>query len=326
MNFKNELEQRCYEIARDAIGSGISIEHNKTIKIESALFPEVASFKGPPAKEVDILVAEILEKPRVALLVSCKMLTRKAEPAHVQEWCSVVQTMNKYADGTQYIGLVLSPTGFTAGCEAWATSHNIGILPPLKGRRLAFNEETVLRMFGRVVKALRTRVQCRFDDLAAPPAFFDFVFRIVADFEGHQEVATSSRYFMSPRAWSSSFGEMYSSIGGRKVQDLLVVRGASAIRLSGDLALQFSGNRVDFGPDLSLLQGDAAEATCRKNIEMDPCTLEFVKSIVIDKTISSAGDFGGYLEFGLDQRFNLGLHPSGFHLFSTETPIEQHRL
>jgi hypothetical protein len=40
----------------------------------------------------------------------------------------------------------------------------------------------------------------------------------------------------------------------------------------------------------------------------------------------SAGDFGNYLEVGLDQRFNLGLHEAGFHLFSTESPIEDHRL
>jgi len=326
VNFKNELERKCFETAGKALGGGINIEHNKTIKIESALFPEVASFKGPPAKEIDVLVAEVLAKPRVALLVSCKLLTRKAEPAHVQEWCAVVQTMNKYADGTQYFGLVVSPTGFTSGCEAWATSHNVGILPPLKGRRLAFNEETVLRMFERVLSAMRTRVQFRFDDLTAPPAFFDFVFRIVADFEGHQEAATSSRYFISPGAWMSSFGEMYSSIGGRKVQDLLALSGATIMHLSGDFALRFAGNRVDFGPDLTTLQGQTAEATCRKNIEMDSCTLDFIRSIAVGKAISSAGDFGEYLEFGLDQRFNLGLHPSGFHLFSTETPIDQHRL
>lgn len=187
MTFKNELERRCFEIAKSALGSGVTIEHNKTVQIESALFPEVASFKGPPAKEIDVLVAELLDQPKVVLLVSCKLLSRRAEPAHVQEWCAVVQTMNKYSHATLHFGIVLSPTGFTSGCEAWATSHNVGIVPPLKGRRLAFNEDTVLRMFDRVLRALRARVRLQVDDLRLAPAFFDFVYRMVADFEGHQD-------------------------------------------------------------------------------------------------------------------------------------------
>jgi hypothetical protein len=28
----------------------------------------------------------------------------------------------------------------------------------------------------------------------------------------------------------------------------------------------------------------------------------------------------------LEQRYNLGLHEAGFHLISTESPIEDHRL
>ena len=46
MNFKNELERRCFELAKRVLGGQVTIEHNKTIQIESALFPEVASFKG----------------------------------------------------------------------------------------------------------------------------------------------------------------------------------------------------------------------------------------------------------------------------------------
>jgi hypothetical protein len=175
MNFKNELERKAFEIAQRALGTGVAIEHNKTIQIESALFPEVASFKGPPKKEIDVLAAELLSSPRLVLLVSCKLLTRRAEPAHVKEWCSVVQTMNRYADGSTYFGLVLSPTGFTSGCEAWATSHNIGLVPPLKGRILDFDESTVLRMFERSLTGLRARVALNFDDLKTAPSFFDFV-------------------------------------------------------------------------------------------------------------------------------------------------------
>lgn len=326
MSFKNELERRSFEVAERALGRGVSIEHNKVIQIESALFPEVASFKGPPTKEIDVLVAEILDRPKVVLLVSCKLLSRRAEPAHVQEWCAVVQTMNKYSDGTLYLGLVLSPTGFTSGCEAWATSHNVGIVPPLKGRRLAFSEETVLRMFERVLLALRARVQFRVDDLNVAPAFFEFVYRLVADFEGHQEAVSAGRYFLVPKGWVSSFGEMYSLIAGRMVEDLFAVTDATVMKLSGGTSLRFSGDRVDFGKCPQITQGSPATPQCQKNIGMDPCTLDFIKAIAVGQSITSAGDFGHYVEVGLDQRFNLGLHQAGFHLISTENPIEEHRL
>ena len=41
--FKNELERKSFEIAMRALGGGVTIEHNKVIEIETALFPEVAS-------------------------------------------------------------------------------------------------------------------------------------------------------------------------------------------------------------------------------------------------------------------------------------------
>jgi len=326
MTFKNELERKCFETAERALGGGVTIEHNKTIQIESALFPEVASFKGPPAKEVDVLIADLLDKPKVRLLVSCKLLSRPAEPAHVQEWCAVVQTMNRYSDGTIYFGLVLSPTGFTSGCEAWATSHNVAIVPPLKGRRLDFNEDTVLRMFERALIALRARVRLQVDDLRAAPAFFDFVFRLVGDFEGHQDAVTDGRYLLVPQGWASSFGEMYSAIADRNIENLWAVQGATVIKLSGGITLQVRQSQVQFGHDPGIEQDTRVIPECRKNIEMEPCTLEFVKSIAIGKPITSAGDFGTYLELGLDQSFNLGLHELGFHLISTQNPVQEHRL
>lgn len=326
MTFKNELERKCFETAERALGGGVTIEHNKTIQIESALFPEVASFKGPPAKEVDVLIADLLTEPKVKLLVSCKLLSRPAEPAHVQEWCAVVQTMNRYSDGTIYFGLVLSATGFTSGCEAWATSHNVAIVPPLKGRRLAFNEDTVLRMFERVLIALRARVRLQVDDLRAAPAFFDFVFRLVGDFEGHQDAVTDGRYLLVPQGWVSSFGEMYSAIADRKIENLWAVQEATVIKLSGGITLQFRQGQVRFGHDSRIEPDTPVIPECRKNIEMEPCTLEFVKSIAIGKSITSAGDFGTYLELGLDRSFNLGLHEQGFHLISTQNPLQEHRL
>jgi len=191
---------------------------------------------------------------------------------------------------------------------------------------LAFNEDTVLRMFERVLIALRARLRLRVDDLRAAPAFFDFVFRLVGDFEGHQDAVIDGRYLLVPQGWASSFGEMYSAIAHQTVEDLWAVPGATVIKLSGGLILQFSQGQVQFGHDTRIEQAASLIPECRKNIEMEPSTLDFVRSIVLGKSISSAGDFGTYLEIGLDQRYNLGLHEQGFHVISTQTPIQDHRL
>jgi hypothetical protein len=165
------------------------------------------------------------------------------------------------------------------------------------------------------------------DDLTAAPAFFDFVYRLVADFEGHQEAEVDGRYLLLPHRWASSFGEMYHAIGGRAVQDLCAVQDGTAVMLSDGFVLRFSPAHVQFGSDpLIDLHRPVLVPECRKNIEMEPCTLDFVKSIAVGKQITSAGDFGSYLEVGLDHRFNLGLHAAAFHLISTENPIEDHRL
>jgi hypothetical protein len=119
---------------------------------------------------------------------------------------------------------------------------------------------------------------------------------------------------------------MYSAIAGRTVEDLFAIGGATVMRLSGGLILRFGKTRIDIGRDPWTVEGATAMPQCWKNIEMEPCTLDFIKTIAVGKAITSAGDFGDYIEFGLDQRFNLGLHRAGFHLVSTENPIERHRL
>ena len=326
MKFRNDLEERCYNIAMDMLGDNVAIEHNKKIQIESALFPEVASFSGPPTKEIDVLTSEIYAEPKIVLLVSCKQLSGKSVPAHIQEWGAVVQTMNKYGEGSIFFGLIICPSGFTSGCESWATTHNLGILPPLKGRSLVFSEEAVLSMFKRVIASLKKRMQYSFTDLMSAPHFFDFVYSIVNDYEGHEEAAREGRYYEAPKGWLSSFSEMYSKTADNTVEDIGAVEDATILKLSNGIRLRFEKNRVYYGNTSELEEGVLVEPKCCKNIEMESCTFDFLKSTVIGKRITSAGDFGEYLEFGLDQRFNFGLHVDGFHIISTETPIEDHRL
>ena len=97
MTFKNELERRTFEIAQRVCGDVALIEHNKILRIEIANSPEVASFVGPPKKEIDVITAGFDQNPDVKILISCKEYRQsKAEPADVQEWAAVVRTMNQY--------------------------------------------------------------------------------------------------------------------------------------------------------------------------------------------------------------------------------------
>ena len=133
MKFRNEFEKRIFEVTKEIFGSSANIEHNKILEIENSISFEVASFSGPPKKEIDVITASIGENPIISLLISCKDFQgAKAEPAHVQEWIAVVNTMSKYSKSTKYFGLMICPNGFTSGCEPWATSSNLALIPPFK--------------------------------------------------------------------------------------------------------------------------------------------------------------------------------------------------
>ena len=120
---------------------------------------------------------------------------------------------------------------------------------------------------------------------------------------------------------------MYSSLAGRRVEDLAVLAdGGVILQLSDNVSCQFTGRSVEFGSGIALGGLPVVAAACSKNIERDPCTLDFVKGVLRGLPITSAADFGDYLEFGLDQRFNLGMHIRGFHLVSTQSPVSKHRL
>gem|GEM_PF-4341682 len=68
-------------------------------------------------------------------------------------------------------------------------------------------------MFERVLRAFRTRVRLQVQDLRTTPAFFDFIHRIVADFDGIKTLSLMA--ITCGIAWlGSSFGEMYPSMVG----------------------------------------------------------------------------------------------------------------
>lgn len=319
MNFKNALEEQCYEIAKEVLGADIQISHNKVITIETAIFQEVASFAGPPKKEVDVITARIRHDPPLDLLISCKDFGgSKAEPAHVQEWCSVVTTMNKYSDKTAFLGIVVSPSGFTKGCEPWATSHNLALIPPLKGTNIKFSPDSVLAMYRRVLLALRKRLAFPFEGILTAPEFHDFAFRLTSDFEGSKASASEvSRYTLTASGWKSSFGELVSSLMGKRIAELLSTPRYTGLRFDDEFVFRFHSDSIVFGKEDGATV-PVIEPQCRLGIDSVIATYAEIKELAEGQTIRSAADFGSYFEFGITGDVNLGFHPNGFHAISTK--------
>ncbi len=284
MNFKNALEQNLYEAATRVCGANASIEHNKTLEIEVAVTREVASFAGPPKKEIDVITAGFEQSPDVKILISSKDFgNSKAEPAHVQEWAAVVKAMNQYSGGTKYVGLIVSPSGFTRGCEPWASAYNLGLIPPLKGKKLSFPLATTIQMFERVLGAFDKRLHFPHEVLFDAPHFYEFVYDITEAFEGRDEAIRDSggRYKLLPKEWVSSFGEVYRTFKGKSIEEIKVTTEGICVTFSDDLIFKVSGAEIVFGADNNLCGGQAIPIACEKNLLGEPCSFEFLRNLVV---------------------------------------------
>lgn len=326
MKFKNDLEQQVYERARRVCGDSVSIEHNKTVQIENAMSPEVASFVGPPKKEIDVITANLAD---LALLVSCKDFGgSKAEPAHVQEWVAVVNTMNTYSAGTKYLGMIVSPSGFTSGCEPWASAHNLGLIPPLKGKKLTFTLDTCLQMVERVLKGFDKRLKFPHTEFYQAPNFYEFVYKMTESFEGRDQASEEygMRYTLLGTGWISSFGELVRMFNGKTVQSLQTTSAGIYLTFSDNLDFAMLGSHIQFGPGPANVQGKSIELKCEKNFSGNPCSMEFLKTTVIGKQVTSAGDWGDRFEFGLSDDLMLAIEPDRLQVYRTRNPIDQHLL
>jgi len=317
MKFKNQFEKTIYNIAIDVFGEeNAQIEHNKVIDIEDKTAKSTISFAGPPKKEIDVLSVTISKELKVQLLISCKNFTSsKAEPAHIQEWCSVVSTMNKHSVDSNYIGIVISSSGFSSGCEAWASSDNIGLIPPLKGNNTTFTEQQVLGMFRRICIAISRRLKFPFEDLLIAPNFFDFCFTITSDFEGFVGSNTSSRYKRIRKGWDSNFSELVNFLIGRRIESIHFSKEKFYLIFDESLVLGYSQNQIEFG-ELEKLEIESDETPhCTKNTDNEEVSFEAIKEMIIGAKITSAADFQDYIEFGVNGRLNLGLlSPSRIHV------------
>ncbi len=327
MKFRNDLEKAVYEIAKNVCAKA-DVEHNRVIEIETADSPEVASFSGPPKKEIDVITAIFSE--RVQMLISCKKHKARAQPVDVQEWAAVVQTMNRYSGGTEFVGLIVSPSGFTAGCEPWATSHNLGLIPPLKGKDFSFTEASAVQMSRRVLGAFAKRMAFSRAGLFTPPGFYDFVFGLTVDFEGRDEEAAGrrgGRYSLLETGWMSSFGELVSTAKGAQIKDVIATSECLGLELSDGLLFLYFGDRIVFGSGAGFEPpGHPIEPQCRKNLDDATYSFSELRRLVTGQKIVSAGDFGTHFEFGLGNDVNLGFYPNFLHVLRTLNPPEEHLL
>lgn len=330
MNFKNNFEKIIFEATQAIFDKSATIEHNKVLRIECAQFSEVASFAGPPKKEIDVITANLGENPVVSLLISCKDFAGvKAEPAHVQEWVAVLNAMSKYSSSTKYFGLVICPNGFTSGCESWATSSNLALIPPLKGKSLMYSQTSIVNMFQRAISGFKKRLAFPFEELSQPPHFYDFVYSLTSDFESFEETTreSGSRYFVLPDNWHSSFSELVQKCIGKKIKRIISSESSIGLQFDDESLFLLEESRILFGKMTSFSIAKTIEPICYKNISRQECDFNFVSQLVINKTISSAGDFGNYFEFGIDSIMNIGFYPNKqIHIVSTVNPITENDL
>ncbi|KAA6320895.1 hypothetical protein EZS27_029390 [termite gut metagenome] len=308
MKFKNKFEETIFNITQRVFGGDNA--HNETIQIEDKTSKSVVSFTGPPKKEIDVLCVNLSDDLKVKLLISCKDFSKsKAEPAHAQEWCSVLNMMNKHAVDSKYLGVIVSSRGFTAGCEAWASADNIGLIPPIKGNNLSFSEQQIVRMFERFCLAISRRLKFPFDDIFEAPIFFDFCFTIAADFERFASSDTTSRYKIINKDWDSNFSEFVRYIVGKQIISLTLSKGKYYLLLNDNSIVTCSANQIEFGEAKEINLDNEDVPVCSKNMDNQVISFEEIKSKIIGAKISSAADFQSHIELGIDGILNLGLVP-----------------
>lgn len=182
MKFRNEFERRCFEAAQEVLGgSAIKLLHNHILIADFTPEKGVISFTGAPKKESDVLAARVTDT--CSLLIGAKDYgTAAAPPASVQEWASVVRTMNSHSSGISYLGLVVSSHGLTEGCPASAIDHNLGLVPPHKGKPIAYSSHKIVDMLKRVILTTQRFLRRPGHKLLENGNFYWSVYKLLADF------------------------------------------------------------------------------------------------------------------------------------------------
>ncbi|WP_189046130.1 PDDEXK family nuclease [Aliidongia dinghuensis] len=324
MKFRNVFEEEVFSATRKHVPNSI-VEHNKIVVVNSPNHPALASFSGPPKKEVDVIVADISD---ITLLISCKEYTKSASPGDVQEWDSVVKAMNQYGGGRRYIGMVVCSAGFSEGCEPWASAANLMLMPPYRPEGDKLDRSKILAMLDRTLGALHKRIKISREGLFDAPNLYDFAFKLTDGFEELFRVKQESqRYEVGDFKWVSSFSELVDHIIDKKLICIEPTKGAVIITLDPPYWISIGADKVHHSPKMIAPSGERENIIFLKNlIASSRCDLAFLQKICKDKIISSACDWGDFFEFGLEGRYNLRISPNTIWIYSTENPPEAHAL
>jgi hypothetical protein len=147
------------------------------------------------------------------------------------------------------------------------TTYNLALIPTLKGNDVVFPPELSILMFERVLRALRAlkkRLSFPYENILSPPEFYDFVFRLTSDFEGHElSDTTGIRYVLTTTGWKSSFGELVSDLIGKEIVDVLATANYTGLRFADGTVFRFTGKAIASGPNDKQDKGFQTP-TCKK--------------------------------------------------------------
>jgi len=86
------------------------------------------------------------------------------------------------------------------------------------------------------------------------------------------------------------------------------------------------GKRIEFGHDDGTVEGESVALRYEKNFHGQPCSLDFIRKLVVGQAVTSAGDWGDRFEFGLTDDLMLAIEPDRRQVYRTRNPIDQNLL
>jgi hypothetical protein len=183
-------------------------------------------------------------------------------------------------------------------------------------------------MFERTLLALKNRLHFPHDKLLEAPQFYEFVYHLTEAFEGRDESAREhgERYRLLGTRWLSSFPEVFKTLKGKAVQEIKTTSVGVYISFSDALTFRMIDGTILVGCDDGKVDGQNISLTCEKNFMGEPCSMDFLKNLVMGQRVTSAGDWGDRFEFGLTEDLILAVEPQRLQVYRTRNPVEENLL
>lgn len=166
--FRNGLEKRAFEVARDALAwcrdfaanndfphpiQG-EVFHNVQTSAFHGELSAVDTFANPQSREIDVLLE--LEHPQlIRLLTSVKDSENRQTLEHVGDYEGLLAALRANPKDCLYWAMILAKRGFQSGCEETAKRADIALVPPVTGDvqwLSILTEEEVLERLSDAVK------------------------------------------------------------------------------------------------------------------------------------------------------------------------------